>query len=137
MKKLILTYLIVIMLVPVMVNAVTCDTDKITIENITIENKIDNVEELDEVLNDYCTEFENDFDLPLIDSFYENHTVYVVDNELYSCLESVEWPEWKPNVTNEERQDYENDSQRASELYDQCYINHKKLIDINDRILDS
>ena len=36
------------MFVPFVVNADTCDTDKITIKNIDIESKSDNVEELDE-----------------------------------------------------------------------------------------
>ena len=46
MKKYILSILLFVMFIPFMVNAETCDTNKITIENITIENKTDNVEEL-------------------------------------------------------------------------------------------
>ena len=48
MKKFILPILLFLMFIPLYVNAETCDTDKITIENITIESKSDNVEELDE-----------------------------------------------------------------------------------------
>lgn len=46
MKKYILSILLFVMFIPFMVNAETCDTNKITIKNITIENKTDNVEEL-------------------------------------------------------------------------------------------
>ena len=48
MKKYILSILLFVMFIPFMVNAETCDTNKITIENITIENKTDNVKELNE-----------------------------------------------------------------------------------------
>ena len=48
MKKFILPILFFLMFIPIFVNAETCDTDKITIENITIENKSNNVEELSE-----------------------------------------------------------------------------------------
>ena len=47
MKKFILPVLLFLMFIPFYVNAETCDTDKITIENIIIENKSNNVEELD------------------------------------------------------------------------------------------
>ena len=46
MKKFILSILLFLMFIPFVVNAETCDTDKITIENIAIESKSDNVEEL-------------------------------------------------------------------------------------------
>ena len=46
MKNIILPVLLFLMFIPFYVNAETCDTDKITIENITIESKSDNVEEL-------------------------------------------------------------------------------------------
>lgn len=48
MKKLLLPILILILFIPFYVNAETCDTDKITIENISLESKSDNVEEIDE-----------------------------------------------------------------------------------------
>ena len=48
MKKYLIPVLLFILFIPLIVNAKTCDTDKITIENITIENKTDNVEELQE-----------------------------------------------------------------------------------------
>ena len=48
MKKFMLPILLFLMFIPFVVNAETCDTDKITIQNITIESKSDNVEELDE-----------------------------------------------------------------------------------------
>ena len=48
MKKFILPVLLFLMFIPFYVNAETCDIDKITIENIIIENKSNNVEELDE-----------------------------------------------------------------------------------------
>ena len=48
MKKIIITILIMLFFIPFIVNAETCDTDKITIESITLENKSDNVEELSE-----------------------------------------------------------------------------------------
>ena len=47
MKKIILPILLFMMFIPYVVNAETCDTDKITIENIAIESKSDNVEELE------------------------------------------------------------------------------------------
>ena len=46
MKKFILPILLFLMFIPYIVNAETCDTDKITIKNIAIESKSDNVEEL-------------------------------------------------------------------------------------------
>ena len=46
MKKFLLSILLFMMFIPYIVNAETCDTDKITIENIAIESKSDNVEEL-------------------------------------------------------------------------------------------
>ena len=48
MKKFILPILLFLMFIPFVANAETCDTDKITISSITVENKSDNVEELDE-----------------------------------------------------------------------------------------
>ena len=48
MKKLILPILLFMMFIPFYVNAETCDTDKISISSITVEDKSDNVEELDE-----------------------------------------------------------------------------------------
>ena len=47
MKKLLLPIILFIMFLPFYVNAETCDTDKITISSITIENKSDNVIEVD------------------------------------------------------------------------------------------
>ena len=47
MKKFILPILLFLMFIPFVVNAETCDTDKITINSITVENKSDNVEELE------------------------------------------------------------------------------------------
>ena len=43
MKKFILPVLLFLMFIPFYVNAETCDTDKITISSITMENKSDNV----------------------------------------------------------------------------------------------
>ena len=48
MKKYILPILIFFMIMPMVVNAETCDTDKITISSIVIEEKSDNVVELDD-----------------------------------------------------------------------------------------
>ena len=48
MKKLLLPILLFVMFIPFYVNAETCDTDKISISSITIEDKSDNVEEIDE-----------------------------------------------------------------------------------------
>ena len=47
MKKFILPILLFLMFIPFYVNADNCDTDKITISSITMENKSDNVEELE------------------------------------------------------------------------------------------
>ena len=47
MKKYLIPVLIFIIIMPFIVNAETCDIDKITIKNISIKNKTDNVEELD------------------------------------------------------------------------------------------
>ena len=47
MKKNLLPILILIMFIPFYVNAETCDTDRITISSITIEEKSENVEELE------------------------------------------------------------------------------------------
>ena len=47
MKKYLIPVLLFIIIMPFMVNAETCDIDKITIKNISIKNKTDNVEELD------------------------------------------------------------------------------------------
>ena len=46
MKKFMLPILLFLMFIPFVANAEACDTDKITIENIAIESKSDNVEEL-------------------------------------------------------------------------------------------
>ena len=48
MKKFMLPILLFLLIIPLYVNAETCDTDKITISSITLEDKTDNVEELDE-----------------------------------------------------------------------------------------
>ena len=48
MKKFILPILLFLMFIPLVVNAETCDTDKISISSIAIESKSDNVEELSE-----------------------------------------------------------------------------------------
>ena len=47
MKKYIIPILLFVLFIPFYVNAETCDTDKITIEKIIVENKSDNVEELE------------------------------------------------------------------------------------------
>ena len=48
MKKIMLSILLFMFLIPFYVNAETCDTDKINISSITVERKSDGVEELDE-----------------------------------------------------------------------------------------
>lgn len=48
MKKTIIQLLLLMMILPILVNAETCDKDKISISSITIENKTDNVKELNE-----------------------------------------------------------------------------------------
>ena len=48
MKKLILPIILFVVFIPFCVNAETCDTDKISISSITVEEKSDNVEEIDE-----------------------------------------------------------------------------------------
>ena len=50
MKKSII--LIILLLIPFIVNAEECDSEKITIESISLENKTDNVEELNEATVD-------------------------------------------------------------------------------------
>ena len=47
MKKYIIPILLFVLFIPFYVNAETCDTDKLTIEKIIVENKSDNVEELE------------------------------------------------------------------------------------------
>jgi len=47
MKKFLLPILLFLMFIPFVANAETCNTDKITISSITVENKSDNVEELE------------------------------------------------------------------------------------------
>ena len=49
MKKYILPILLLMMFIPFVVNAETCDTDKVTISSITIEEKSDNVNELGKI----------------------------------------------------------------------------------------
>ena len=49
MKKIILPIILFILLIPFMVKAENCSPDKISISSITIEDKSDNVEELEEV----------------------------------------------------------------------------------------
>ena len=48
MKKIVLSFLFLVIFIPFIVNAETCETDKITIESITLNNKSDNVKELSE-----------------------------------------------------------------------------------------
>ncbi len=48
MKKLLLPILLFMIFIPFVVNAETCDTEKITISSITLVNKSDNVEEVEE-----------------------------------------------------------------------------------------
>ena len=48
MKKLLLPFLLFLMFIPFNVNGETCDTDKITIDNITIVDKSENVKEISE-----------------------------------------------------------------------------------------
>ena len=48
MRKILLLILFFLIFIPFLVDAETCDTDKITIENLTVERKTDNVEELSE-----------------------------------------------------------------------------------------
>ncbi len=47
-KKLILPVMLFLMLMPFMVNAETCDLDKITIDSVTIKEKTDNVTEVEQ-----------------------------------------------------------------------------------------
>lgn len=48
MKKILLSLLLIAMFIPFVVNAKTCDTDKISISSISLKEKSDNVEELNE-----------------------------------------------------------------------------------------
>ena len=48
--KLILPILILALFIPFMVNAETCDVDKISINSITVAHKSENVEELDDAI---------------------------------------------------------------------------------------
>jgi len=48
MKKIIISILMIMIILPFIVKAETCDTDKITISSVKIEEKTDNVEELEE-----------------------------------------------------------------------------------------
>ena len=48
MKKIIFLFIMIILLIPICVNAEICDNDKITISSIAIDEKSSNVEELDE-----------------------------------------------------------------------------------------
>ena len=47
MRNILLSFLLLIMFTPFIVNAETCNTDKISISSITLENKTDNVNEID------------------------------------------------------------------------------------------
>ena len=47
MRNILLSFLLLFMFTPFIVNAETCNTDKISISSITIENKTDNVNEID------------------------------------------------------------------------------------------
>ena len=48
LKKLILPVMLFLILIPFMVNAETCDTDKITIDSVTIQEKSNNVTEVEQ-----------------------------------------------------------------------------------------
>lgn len=48
MKKYLLLFFLFVMFIPFMVNAETCENDKITISSIKVDNKSDNVDELEE-----------------------------------------------------------------------------------------
>ena len=47
MKKMLQFIIVCILFIPLLVNAETCDNDKVTISSITLEDKSNNVEELD------------------------------------------------------------------------------------------
>ena len=53
MKRILQIIMICILFIPLLVNAETCDNDKITISSIELENKSNNVEELDNATSSY------------------------------------------------------------------------------------
>ena len=106
MKKTIIQILSLIILLPILVNAETCDTDKISISSIIVNNKSDTVEELDEatatgkninlnvsmynvgdnieykilVKNDSNEDYELENNMPSMSSDYINYTLNSEDN---------------------------------------------------------
>ena len=110
MKKFILPILLLLMFVPFVVNAETCDTDKITISSIIVEDKSENVIELDE-----ATASGKNINLNL--SMSE-----VGDNIEYKFL-----------VKNDSNEDYELD--KTSLNLDSDYINYSFETDDNSNVV--
>jgi len=108
--KLILPILILALCMPFIANAETCDTDKITISSITIENKSDNVEELEE-----ATAGGKNIDLNL------------------SMSEVGDNIEYKIVVKNDSNEDYELD--KASLKLNSDYINYSFETEDNTNIV--
>ena len=110
MKKLILSLLLIAMFIPFVVNAETCDIDKISISSISLKEKSDNVEELKET-----TANGNNINLNL--SMSE-----VGDNIEYNLL-----------IKNESNEDYELDKTNLNLNSD--YINYLLEIDDDSNII--
>jgi len=110
MKKLILPILLFLMFIPIYVNAETCDTDKITISSITVENKSNNVEELEA-----ATASGKNINLNL------------------SMLEVGDNIEYKFVVKNDSNEDYELDKTSLNLKSD--YINYSFKTDDNSNIV--
>ena len=110
MRKILLLILFFLIFIPFLVDAETCDTDKITIENLTVERKTDNVEELSE-----ATSSNKNINLNL------------------SMNEVGDYIEYKFVVKNDSKEDYELDKNNLNINSD--YISYSFETDDNSNIV--
>lgn len=110
MKKFILQIILFLMFIPFVVNAETCDTDKITISSITIESKSDNAEEIEEATSSGK-------------NIYPNLFMSEVGDNI----------EYKFVVKNDSNEDYELD--KTSLNLNSDYINYSFETDDNSNIV--
>ena len=110
MKKYLLLFFLFVMFIPFMVNAETCENDKITISSITVDNKSDNVEELSE-----ATSSNKNINLNL------------------SMYEVGDYIEYKFVVKNDSKEDYELDKNNLNINSD--YISYSFETDDNSSIV--
>lgn len=94
-------------------------------------NYYKNLSEEDKYLIDELLKISND-----PEEWSSNYDSTVEYKELSICINNVKRPEWKPNMSQEENNIYEEEMNNARIQTEKCYEDYKKIVNLTDKILD-